>query len=136
MSKEAVFALLDAFCGAFERRDREAVMGLVAPDAEVAVVTSEEPLLRGPDELGRFLDGYVAGATIYSWQWTRRDVSEAGPVAWLLAEGTETATIGTRQTKHPYRMTMVCENRDGRWMIRQAHGSSPQAQVEAAGLSK
>jgi hypothetical protein len=57
-------------------------------------------------------------------------------VAWLLAEGTETATSGGRQSNHQYRMTMVCENRGGRWMIRQVHGSSPQSGVEAAGLSE
>jgi uncharacterized protein (TIGR02246 family) len=135
MSEEGLLAILDAFCSAFERRDRDAVLALLAP-SEVTVVTSEDPLLRGHDELRRFLDRYVAGATTYSWRWTCRDVFEAGPVAWLLAEGTETATTGTRQTDHPYRMTMVCENRDGRWMIRHAHGSSPQGGVEAAGLSE
>jgi uncharacterized protein (TIGR02246 family) len=136
MSEEAPLAILDAFCAAFARRDRDGVMRLLAPDSEVAVVTSEEPLLRGHDELRRFLESYVAGATTYSWKWARRDVYEAGRVAWLLAEGTETATSGDRRAKHPYRMTMICENRDGRWMIRQVHGSSPQTGVEGAELSE
>ena len=136
MSQEALLAVLDAFCTAFERRDRDAVMGLLAPDSEVAVVTSEEPLLRGHDELRRFLDSYVASATTYSWKWARREVFKAGAVAWLLAEGTETATTEDRQENHPYRMTMVCENRDGRWMIRQVHGSSPQSGGDTADLTE
>ena len=136
MSEEALVGILDDFCAAFARRDPNGVLRLLAPDSEVAVVTSEEPLLRGHDELRRFLESYVAGATTYSWKWARRDVFKAGRVAWLLAEGTETATSGDQQANHPYRMTMICENRDGRWKIRQVHGSSPQSGVEAARLSE
>ena len=126
MSQRALVSLLDSFCRAFEHRDRDGVMRLLAPDSEVVVITSEQPLLRGHDELRRFLDSYATGVTTYSWRWDRHDVFGAGQVAWLLAEGTETATTGDRQEHHPYRMTMVCENRDGRWVIRQVHGSSPQ----------
>jgi uncharacterized protein (TIGR02246 family) len=126
MSEESPLSTLEAFCAAFARRDHEGVMRLLAPDSDVTVVTSEEPLLRGHDELRQFLESYVAGGTTYSWNWTRRDVVEAGHVAWMLAEGTETATTDGRQSHHQYRMTMVCENRGGRWMIRQVHGSSPQ----------
>jgi hypothetical protein len=63
------------------------VLRLCAPDLDLVVVTSEESLLRGPAELRRFLDRYVEGPTTYSWKWDRHDVSIAGSVAWLLAEG-------------------------------------------------
>jgi uncharacterized protein (TIGR02246 family) len=126
MSREDVLSVLNDFCVAFARRDREGVLRLFAPDGDVAVVTSEEPLLRGHDELRRFLDRYVRGPTTYSWKWERHDVSVAGPLAWLLAEGVETATSDQGQEKHSYRMTMICENRNGRWLLRQVHGSSPQ----------
>ena len=46
-------------------------------------------------------------------------------MGWLLAEGTETAAAGEGEEKHPYRMTMVCEKRAGRWLLVQVHGSSP-----------
>ena len=136
MPENALIATLDAFCTAFERRDRDAVMRLLAPGSAVTVVTSEEPLLRGQNELGRFLDIYVDGPTTYAWQWTRQEAFQAGSVGWLLAEGTETATTGGRQTTHPYRMTMVCENRDGGWWIRQVHGSSPHGGGGPAALSE
>lgn len=99
---------------------------MCAPDADLVVVTSEEPLLRGPVELRRFLERYVDGPTTYSWKWERHDVSTAGPVACLLAEGTEVAASGGRVERHPYRMTMVLELRDGRWLLTHVHGSSPQ----------
>ena len=118
--------ILDRFCFAFAARDANAVMRLFAPDADVVMVTSEESLLRGPDEIAAFLRRYADGTTAYSWRWDRRDVSAAGAVGWLLAEGTETAAAEDREEKHPYRMSMVCENRDGRWLLVQVHGSTPQ----------
>ena len=125
-SNEAeLIEVLDCFCSGFASRDAEAVLALCAPDSELVVVTSEEPLLRGPTEFRAFLDRYVEGPTTYSWEWDRHDVSMAGSVAWLLAEGTETAVTEERVVQHPYRMTMVLEHRDGRWLVRQVHGSSP-----------
>jgi uncharacterized protein (TIGR02246 family) len=118
--------VLDRFCSAFARRDPEAVLRLCAPDLDLVVVTSEESMLRGPAELRRFLDRYVEGPTTYSWEWDRHDVSIAGSVAWLLAEGTETAASEDGVAHHPYRMTMVLERREDRWLVRQVHGSSPQ----------
>jgi ketosteroid isomerase-like protein len=98
---------------------------LFARDADVVMVTSEEALLRGPDEVRGFLHRYAQGTTKYSWAWDCCDVSAAGAVGWLLAEGTETAAAEDRDEKHAYRMSMVCEQRDGRWLLVQAHGSSP-----------
>jgi hypothetical protein len=69
------------------------------------MVTSEESLLRGPDEMMAFLRRYVDGIHTYSWAWERRDVSAAGTVAWLLAEGTETAATQDGGQKLPYRRT-------------------------------
>jgi ketosteroid isomerase-like protein len=98
---------------------------LFAPDPDLLVVTSEEPLLRGREELEAFLLGYVDGATTYSWDWDRHGGSVAGDVGWLVAEGTETAASEHGSERHPYRMIMVCEHRDGRWLLRHVHGSSP-----------
>jgi ketosteroid isomerase-like protein len=124
-STTELIEVLDRFCAAFADRDAEGVMHLLARDPGVVVVTSEEPLLRGPAELKHFLDRYVDGPTTYSWDWDRHDVSTAGSVAWLLAEGIETAATETAVEQHPYRMTMVCERSEGRWLLLQVHGSSP-----------
>jgi uncharacterized protein (TIGR02246 family) len=117
--------VLERFCAAFAARDAGAVMRLVAPDADVVVVTSEQPLLRGQDDLAAFLDRYVKGPTTYSWEWHRYDVSASGSVAWLLAEGVETAASEGCEAEHPYRMTMVLESREDHWWPVQVHGSSP-----------
>jgi uncharacterized protein (TIGR02246 family) len=124
-TEAALVKILKSFCSAFEAQDAEGIMQLFAPDADVIVVTSEESLLRGPDELKAFIQAYVQGPTTYSWAWDRYDVSVAGVVAWLLAEGTETTATQDSEEKHPYRMSMVCEKRDDHWLLVQVHGSSP-----------
>jgi uncharacterized protein (TIGR02246 family) len=124
-TETALVKLLESFCSAFETKDAEGVMQLFAPDADIVVVTSEESLLRGTDEFKAFLQTYIQGPTIYSWVWARYDVSMAGVVAWLLAEGTETASTQGSEQKYPYRMSIVCEKRDDRWLLMQIHGSSP-----------
>ena len=125
VSESELIEVLDQFCSGFASRDAEAVLRVCAPDLDLVVVTSEEPLLRGPTEFRAFLDRYVEGPTTYSWEWDRHDVSMAGSIAWLLAEGTETAGREERVVQHPYRMTMVLERVEGRWLVRQVHGSSP-----------
>jgi uncharacterized protein (TIGR02246 family) len=124
-TEAAVRGILVAFCCLFEARDAESVIRLFAPDSDIVMVTSEETLIRGHDELRTFLRRYVDGDTTYSWRWDREDVSVAGPIAWLLAEGTETAATAAGKATHAYRMTMVCEKRGDRWLLLQIHGSSP-----------
>ena len=120
-----LIGVLEHFCSAFTDRDAEAVIHLFVDDGDVVVVTSEEPLLRGAAELMGFLNRYVTGPTTYSWEWDRHDVASAGSVAWLLAEGTETATYADHVERHPYRMTMVLERHGHHWLLRQVHASSP-----------
>jgi uncharacterized protein (TIGR02246 family) len=124
-TEAALLEILERFCSGFAARDAEGVMRLFASDTDVVMVTSEESLLRGPDEVKAFLDRYARGITRYSWAWDRRDVSAAGAAGWLLAEGTETVAAEEAEEHHPYRLSMVCEQRDGRWLLVQVHGSSP-----------
>ena len=124
-TEAALLEVLERFCSGFAARDADGVVQLFAPDPDVVMVTSEESLLRGLDEVTAFLHRYAQGTTSYSWTWDRRDVSAAGAVGWLLAEGTETATAENAEVQHPYRMSMVCEKRDGRWLLQLVHGSSP-----------
>jgi uncharacterized protein (TIGR02246 family) len=124
-TEAALLEILERFCSGFAALDADGVMQLFARDADVVMVTSEEALLRGPDEVRAFLRRYVQGPTTYSWTWDCRGVSAAATVGWLLAEATESAAQGDLEEKHSYRMSMVCEKRDGRWLLLQVHGSSP-----------
>jgi uncharacterized protein (TIGR02246 family) len=126
-TEAALLELLERFCSRFAAGDADGVMQLFAPDTDVVMVTSGESLLRGPDEVRAFLHRYARGTARYSWAWDRREVSAAGAVGWLLAEGTETVAVEEGEEQHPYRMSMVCEKRYGSWLLVQGHGSSPHA---------
>ncbi len=58
---EDVIDLHERFCRGFETRDAAGVMEIITPDADVTIVTSEDALLRGVEELRAFLDNYVQG---------------------------------------------------------------------------
>jgi ketosteroid isomerase-like protein len=124
-TEAALRELLEHFCVGIATRDGDAVMQLLAPDADVVIVTSGEALLRGRDDVSAFVQRYAHGSTTYTWIWDRRDISAVGTVGWLLAEGLETETSDESEQVHPYRMTMVCERRGDRWFVLQVHGSSP-----------
>lgn len=89
------------------------------------VVTSEDAVLRDRGELESFLLRYAQGPATYSWQWEHVAVAAGDDVAWLLAEGFETASRSDGAVRTPYRMTMLCLRGEGGWRITQAHGSSP-----------
>jgi ketosteroid isomerase-like protein len=118
--------VLERFCARFSARDVDGVDELFAPDERTVMITSEEALLRGPEEIRAFLERYARGPTTYSWQWHRRKAWVSGSVGWLLAEGAEIAVADGVEQRFPYRMTLVCERRGDRWLITQIHGSSPQ----------
>jgi len=86
-TEAALLEILERFCSTFSARDAEGVMQIFAPDVNIVMVTSEESLLRGPEEVGAFLHCYARRTTTYSWTWDHRDVSAAGAVGWLLPEG-------------------------------------------------
>ena len=124
-TEAALLAIHDSFCAGFAERDAGRIGRLFAQDDDIAMVTSEDALLRGIEEIGAFLERYARGPTTYSWRWERRDASAAGSVGWLLAQGTETAASDDGQHTSPYRMTLLCEQREGDWRLLQVHGSSP-----------
>jgi hypothetical protein len=101
------------------------VLACVAPRPGVVVVTSEQPILRGADELGDFLADYVRGPTAYSWVWHDRQATVAGAFGWVFAVGTETAANDTETHETSYRMTLVAERIAGAYQLVQVHGSSP-----------
>jgi SnoaL-like domain len=108
-----IVRVLDAFCDAIARRDVGVVSYLFLPRDDVMVVTSEDAVLRDRGELEGFLERYARSSTTYSWDWERPLVAVEDDVAWLIAEGVETATTPSGDVRTPYRMTLLCLHRTG-----------------------
>ena len=130
-----VRALLDRFAAAYERRELEAVLGMLIPDPDVAVLGS------GPDERRVGLaqvreqverDWRQSDATSIEYSWMQ--ISACGQVAWVASEVTFSATIEGETDQFPGRLTVVLEQRDGEWKIALWHFAIPPAD-QAAGNS-
>ena len=124
-TNRAMVELLERFCGGFTAGDAAAVTAVCDMSAGLTIVTSEEPILRGAQEFLAFLDRYAHGSIRYAWRWDHHEVVSHGDVAWLLATGIETAINEGVEVSHPYRMTVVAVRVGDRWVLAQAHGSSP-----------
>jgi hypothetical protein len=86
-SDAELIEVLRRVCSGFASRDAEAVLALCAPDLDLVVVTSEEPLLRGCTEVRDFLDRSVGAprpirgtgiATTSRWRGPSRGCSPRG----------------------------------------------------------
>jgi hypothetical protein len=60
-TEAVLLEILERFCSRFAARNADGVMQLFAPDADVVMVTSEDLLLRGRDEVRAFLRRYAQG---------------------------------------------------------------------------
>lgn len=61
----------------------------------------------------------------YGFAFARFDVSAAGDVAWLFAEGDLLAAGDEETARHPYRLTAVFVLTDGAWRWRLFSGAEP-----------
>lgn len=119
----------DAIAGlqrSYEGRDAAGFMACFAPDDDVVLFGT------GADEK-RIGPAAIEAQAARDWAQTesialRLDdiaVSAAGDVAWAAADGAFEIRAGGAEMALPARTTFVLESRDGKWLIVQAHCSTP-----------
>jgi ketosteroid isomerase-like protein len=134
-TQQAVKAVLNAWADSYRRRDMQRMLACIAPDPDVLMYGTNA------DEKRIALAGIQAQAE-RDWSQTDRAefvlhdplISAAGSVAWAAADATFKIEAGGQMLAFPARVTTVLENRDGRWLVVQAHFSLP-APTEEAGSS-
>ena len=123
--RDQVVQALERFERMVAERD-PALLSEFADEADVRLVGSEvSEVATGPaavEALVRRLFGLPAQIR---WEWQRRDVSVAGDVAWLFAQGEAVLSGEGTEQRVPYRMTGVLERRGDTWRWRHFHGSEP-----------
>ncbi|MGQ0601882.1 MAG: nuclear transport factor 2 family protein [Anaerolineales bacterium] len=123
---QAVKAVLDDWADSYVKRDLKRLLGHVAPDPDVLMYGTNA------DEKRIGLAGIQTQA---ERDWSQTDsaefvlhdpaISSAGSVAWASADATFKVEAGGQQMAFPARFTAVLENRDGKWLVVQAHFSLP-----------
>jgi ketosteroid isomerase-like protein len=114
--------------GAFNKRDLDSIPLLFASDPDVVIYGT------GADEKGMGLDGAKADwerafsqseASSIELGWT--SVSAAGSVAWVASDCIMRAKVSGQEISFPIRVTLVLEQRKGRWLVVHSHVSVPSA---------
>jgi ketosteroid isomerase-like protein len=125
-TQAAVMATLEQFKHAYEQRDLQGLLALFAPDSDVVLVgTGADERRVGLAEIRAQAERDWAQAEAFAVEWGGTWVSAAGPVAWVTAEAVGRVRAGGQEMELPLRLTVVLEQRGGRWLWMQVHTSVP-----------
>jgi ketosteroid isomerase-like protein len=118
-----VSAAVEAFVDALAARDLDTLLAAFVNNSDVALYGSEiSEVAIGPEALRHFLQRICAlpsGPRLTASEWR---ISTNSDVAWLTAP----ARVAIGETvADPYRVTLVLEKRNGRWLIALFNGSEP-----------
>jgi len=130
-TKAEVLTAMNKYLEAYQKRDIEAVMSLFAPDADqVHFGTGADEKRIGRDQIGLQVKRDWSQTEALAFNLTWHQISTAGSVAWIAAEGLGQGKVGGQAFEFPMRMTGVLEKRGDEWLLVQSHASSPAASQE------
>jgi len=125
-TEAAVLAVMDKFMQDYQKRDIEGLMSIFAPDEDqVMYGTGVDEKRIGRDEIRFQAERDWSQTEALTFKFTWQQISAAGPVAWLAADGLGQGEAGGEKFEFPVRMTAVFEQRDHQWLLVQAHISLP-----------
>lgn len=125
LTRRDVTAALDRLGACLAAKDH-AFAEAFAPIADVRLIGSEAgEIAEGNAGIAALLDGLFALPLSLRWEWHRRDVSSAGDIAWVFAEGEVVIADDAGERRRPYRMTGVLQRFPEGWLWRQFHGAEP-----------
>jgi uncharacterized protein (TIGR02246 family) len=125
-TEAAVLAVVDKFLQTYQKRDIEGLMSLFVPDKDqVMFGTGADEKRIGLDQI-RYQAGRDFSQTdALAFNLTWHQISAAGSVAWLAAEGLGQGESNGQKFEFPVRLTSVLEQRGDQWLLIQSHISLP-----------
>ena len=125
-TEAAVLEVMNKFNEFYVGRDIDRLMALFPPDDDqIMFGTGLDEKRIGRDQI-RFQaerDWAQTEALAFNFNW--HQVSAAGSVAWVSAEGMGQGQVGGQAIEFPFRMTAVLEHRGDEWLLVQSHVSLP-----------
>ena len=124
-----VMAVMDQYNEAYAKRDVDGVLECFAPDPDVIVFgTGQDEKRIGRAEIKAQFERDFAQSEVASIEFGWHSVSRAGSVAWVAADCVAQVKMQDGQEMSlQARATFVLEQRAGKWLIVQSHGSLPTA---------
>lgn len=131
-TEAAVLAVMNKFMETYQKRDIEGLMSTLALDDDLFLFGTgidEKRIGRAEFKFQAERDWAQTEALAFNFTW--QQVSAAGPVAWVAAEGLGQGKVGGQEIEFPLRMTAVLEQRGDEWLFVQAHVALPAPGQEA-----
>jgi ketosteroid isomerase-like protein len=127
-TEAAVLGVLDKFIETYKNRDINGLMSLFPADEnQVMYGTGADEKRIGRDQIKFQAQRDWSQTEALNFNMTWRQVSAAGPVAWVAADGFGKGKAGGEDFQFPFRMTCVLEKQGGEWFMVQSHISLPAA---------
>jgi len=125
-TEAAVMGVLNKFMETYQKRDIEGLMSLFPPDDDqVLFGTGADEKRVGRDQIRFQAERDWSQTEALAFNFTWHQISAAGPVAWIAAEGQGQGKVGGQEIAFPLRMTSVLEQRGSEWFLVQSHVSLP-----------
>ena len=125
-TETAVMGVLNKFMETYQKRDIEGLMSLFSPDDDqVMFGTGADEKRIGRDQIRFQAERDWSQTEALAFNFTWHQISAAGSVAWLAAEGLGQGKAGDQEFEFPVRMTSVLEQRGDKWYLVQSHVSLP-----------
>ena len=122
----AVNKLMDKFLKSYRNRDIVGLMSLIPDDDDqIMYGTGADEKRIGRDQIKLQAERDWSQTDEIAFELTSRDISAAGPVAWVAADGIGKGKAGGQAFEFPFRMTAVFEERGNDWFLVQSHISIP-----------
>ena len=127
-----VLSVLNKFMESYQNRDIEGLLSPIAPDEDLFLYGTgidEKRIGRDQFKYQAERDWSQTEALAFNFSW--HQISAAGLVAWVAADGFGQGRVGGQEIEFPLRMTAVLEQRNGAWLMLQSHVSLPAAGQES-----
>ncbi|MCB0195960.1 MAG: nuclear transport factor 2 family protein [Anaerolineae bacterium] len=125
-TEAAVMDVMNRFIATHQNRDLEGLLNLLPPDDDqMAFGTGADEKNIGRDQIIAQFQRDWSQTEALAFKITWHQVSAAGSVAWLAAEGLGQGKAGGQEFAFPVRMTAVMEQRGDQWLLVHSHASLP-----------
>lgn len=124
-SVDALKALLAAHNKAFTNQDLAGVLATLSPDVAIIGTAPGEIWVghtEATDAYTHFFTDFDPGKQSFEDLWHQGNVGPNG--AWLMTMSKVTLQKEDKKTEFGLNLSMVCEKRDGKWLIRAMHFSN------------
>ena len=130
--EKEVKEFMENYSKAYENKDLNAIMAMIAPDADVVFVDpGPKGRYVGTDQIKKSYENDFSQFKSLSTKYTWISISSKGDLAWFVAESMSSVDMGEDKINVPARWSGLLEKRQGKWLLIQSHFSVVEPEMEA-----